>query len=349
MSGLHRLILLSLTLALLSGCATPADSPPVAVQPVATVAASQVPPTPRSTPTVEPSATPPATNTATATPAPTQTPRPTRTPAPTRTATATAEATALPTQAPTATVPPPPTVPPPAPTVAATATTAPTAPDEHPLGLVANMAEIPEVDVAIPNIELGLLENSMRELFVGRGYTITRDERRGDALILQFEQGASIYAVRVTAMANISGGYVEIRMTDADSAFAEVAEEEGSPASAFGLALGDCVMPSADGQSLEVVACDTPHLGEVVGVLTMAGAAGVPYPSDDELYNVFTYDCETAFAEYTGAYPLGAHDYWYTGFGPTPGSWANGDRQAICLLFHVNNELLTYSARDEFR
>jgi len=215
--------------------------------------------------------------------------------------------------------------------------------------MIANMAEIPELDASYPNTEPTIMENAVRTMFVERGYTISVEERSNGSLILQFERDASIYAVRVTPFPDGTGAGVEIRMTDAATAFAEVPQEEQIPISAFGLSLGDCVMTNEGTQTLDIVTCDAPHLGEVVGVLEYPAAAGAPYPTNDEWYDVFTYDCETAFAEYTGAYPLGAHDYWYTGFGPTESSWATGDRQIICLLFHVENELLTHSARDEFK
>lgn len=219
---------------------------------------------------------------------------------------------------------------------------------ENPLGMIANLDQIPELDASYPNTDPALIENAVRETFVERGYVITVDERSNGALILQFERDNSIYAVRVTPFPDGTGAGIEIRMTDAATAFAEVAESEMVPASSFGLSLGDCVMPN-ESQTPDIVSCDTPHYLEVIGVFNHPAGTDAPFPGNDEWYDVLTYDCETAFAEYTGAYPLGAHDYWYTGFAPTPTSWATGDRQVVCLLFHVENQVLTHSAQDEFK
>jgi hypothetical protein len=353
MSGLQRILILALGFSLLTACTSANDTPPVAVQVGTTpsvVAASPLP-----TSTIKPSATAEATKTAeptaTATPISTRTPRATRTPAPTRTATqapspsATEAPTITPTLEPSATsIPVPTATVPPVPT----ATIEPTPVVENPLGMIANMAEIPELDASYPNTDPALIEDAVRETFVERGYAITVDERSNGALILQFEREASIYAVRVTPFPDGTGAGIEIRTTSAATAFAEVTESEMVPASSFGFSLGDCVMPN-ESQTPAIVPCDTPHYLEVVGVFNHPAGANAPFPSNDEWYDVLTYDCETAFAEYTGAYPLGAHDYWYTGFAPTPTSWTTGDRQVVCLLFHVENELLTHSTRDEFR
>jgi len=207
---------------------------------------------------------------------------------------------------------------------------------------------IPELRVYLQEPDSVALEGQVRNLLGAKGYTITVEERSGATLILQFERDASIYAVRIAPLPDVSGQSLQILSTSAALAFNDVSQNEGVPASFWQLSLGDCVLANDATQTLEKIACDQPHFGEVVGAWNLPTTT-TAFPGDAVWLNIYTYECAAAFEDYTGDAPNGDHDYWYSGFGPTPASWAVGDRNVLCLLFHANGVALDHSARDEFK
>lgn len=206
---------------------------------------------------------------------------------------------------------------------------------------------IPELRVYLQAPDIAAIEGQVRALFAAKGYTVTLDERSGDTLILQFERERSIYAARIAPLPDAAGQSLQILGMAADSAFSE-SQNEGVPASFWKLSLGDCVLANDNTQTLEKIACDQPHFGEVVGAWNLP-ANKVPFPGDEVWLNVYTYECAAAFKDYTGDEPTGEHEYWYSGFGPTPASWATGDRAVLCILFNADGLSLDHSARNEFR
>lgn len=208
---------------------------------------------------------------------------------------------------------------------------------------------IPEVRVYLQETDPAALEGQVRGLFGAKGYTITVEERSGNTIILQFERDTSIYAMRIAPLPDAPGQSLQISATSADLAFTDESQNESVPASFWQLSLGDCVLANDATQTLEKIACDQPHFGEVVGAWNLPDEANTPFPGDETWLNTYTYECAEAFETYTGDAPTGDHPYWYSGFGPTPASWATGDRAVICLLFHADGLDLTRSAQDEFK
>jgi hypothetical protein len=213
---------------------------------------------------------------------------------------------------------------------------------------LAQFDSIPELRVYLQDSDTVALEGQVRELFGGKGYTLTVEERSGAILVLQFERDSSVYAVRIAPLPDASGQSLQILPTSAALAFNDTAQNEGVPASFWNLILGDCVLAKDATQTLEKIGCDQPHFGEVVGAWNLPND-NVPFPGDAVWINIYTYECAAAFESYTGDVPNGDHDYWYSGFGPTPASWAVGDRAVLCLLFHADGVALDHSARDEFK
>lgn len=208
---------------------------------------------------------------------------------------------------------------------------------------------IPELRVYLQETDPAALEGQVQGLFGAKGYAITVEERSGNTIILQFQQDGSVYAVRIAPLPDALGQSLQISATSADLAFTDESQNESVPASFWQLSLGNCVLANNATQTLEKIACDQPHFGEVVGAWNMPDEANTPFPGDERWLNTYTYECADAFEAYIGDAPTGDHAYWYSGFGPTSASWATGDRAVICLLFHADGLDLDHSARDQFK
>ena len=124
-----------------------------------------------------------------------------------------------------------------------------------------------------------------------------------------------------------------------------------------GIRIGDCLDDSdemgiwSDGYyvealSLDVVDCAEPHNSEVFGITSLEGEA---FPGDDAVYTTASGQCAEFYEPYVGitleealtleaASPLSIHYY-----GPGPESWDAGDRDALCVLFDVEDRPLVGS------
>lgn len=91
------------------------------------------------------------------------------------------------------------------------------------------------------------------------------------------------------------------------------------------LKVGDCVQGSTEGKvsRVKVVACTSPHTGQVVGTFTVDGTA---FPGDEELTSQATQRCP----DYV---PAGTDARLAIFFlAPTSGAWAKGDHVVSCLV-----------------
>ncbi|MEU3196584.1 MULTISPECIES: septum formation family protein [unclassified Streptomyces] len=102
--------------------------------------------------------------------------------------------------------------------------------------------------------------------------------------------------------------------------------------SVYSLDVGDCYNPNgkAEGTAIavEVVPCDEPHEGQVVGEFTLDEAK--KYPGEDGVSAVADERCPVEAQKYapdTWALPKGVSLFHYT---PTAESWATGDRAVSC-------------------
>lgn len=79
----------------------------------------------------------------------------------------------------------------------------------------------------------------------------------------------------------------------------------------------------------DVVACDGPHLSEVIGIVSMPDVE-VP-PHGDNLTFFVDDACRLAFDDYIGE-DYDDSDLWFDAVPPTADAWAAGDRSLYCLL-----------------
>ncbi|KAB1655072.1 hypothetical protein F8O01_12465 [Pseudoclavibacter chungangensis] len=125
-----------------------------------------------------------------------------------------------------------------------------------------------------------------------------------------------------------------------------ISPESGKPVNLVAISVGDCfdVPPSApDGQALEYSSCDTPHTYEAYAEHELADGE---YPGVDELTTIAKTQCRTAFESFTGGDShRSAFDFSY--IGPSESTWnALDDRELVCILFPLNGQPTTGSARD---
>ena len=128
------------------------------------------------------------------------------------------------------------------------------------------------------------------------------------------------------------------------SAAASEAAEDGEETSVFDLEIGDCFSESGDQTvSVVVVDCEQPHVYEVFALVTVEGGEDDPYPGDEVIGSEADAGCEAPFAEYVGLDY--ADSQWYvTSLTPTESTWAEGDREIVCLLNLEDESEVTGSA-----
>jgi hypothetical protein len=104
----------------------------------------------------------------------------------------------------------------------------------------------------------------------------------------------------------------------------------------FDLDVGQCIDEplAGDSDQFAVVACDAPHLEEIVGAVTI----GAAYPGDDHIEGVSAEACDEAFVEATGvSYDDSMLDLWWVVV--READWTVTDPQAICSVSHPDADL----------
>ncbi len=110
------------------------------------------------------------------------------------------------------------------------------------------------------------------------------------------------------------------------------------------LELGTCIngdISSGTLQGIDQVDCDSPHFGQVVGMLTVPGG---PYPGTDTLTDEAEQPCKTALAEYAGI-ELSTSVLDLVPLLPSESAWEDGDRTVLCLVYHSLGEDLEGSVK----
>lgn len=96
------------------------------------------------------------------------------------------------------------------------------------------------------------------------------------------------------------------------------------------LAIGDCFdepTTTADLSQVPLVPCEEPHRYEVVGSVLVPDSA---QPGAD-LEEAAVAACADSFASYVGVAP-GESELRSAALAPTEAGWADGDREALCLV-----------------
>lgn len=122
--------------------------------------------------------------------------------------------------------------------------------------------------------------------------------------------------------------------------------------SAFELKAGDCLNdPGGLAESLgevAVVPCDQPHQTEVFAVFDFEAGPDDAYPGEQRLTQDAQRQCRgERFTDYVGI-PKDESELLVLQATPAEETWAQGDREIVCLL-HLGDEELTQSMRGSGR
>lgn len=118
-----------------------------------------------------------------------------------------------------------------------------------------------------------------------------------------------------------------------------------SDAAVTTLAVGDCLdEPEVDRlQETERIDCALPHQLEVFAVLEHPASANGPFPGNEELLRWAAEECQDRFAGYVGT-SYEDSELFLTHFTPVAAGWEDGDRGVTCLVYAVDDNLLTATA-----
>ncbi len=133
---------------------------------------------------------------------------------------------------------------------------------------------------------------------------------------------ASIALAGCSLLGNITGGGSTDTGTDTAT---------GTDTDVFTIAVGDCLNDgdvTGEVSTVKSVDCAEPHDSEAFASIIMDDG---DFPGTDAVDSQAIEDCTAAFASFVGlAYDASELSFSY--YYPTEESWANGDREILCLL-----------------
>lgn len=157
-----------------------------------------------------------------------------------------------------------------------------------------------------------------------------------------------LYLLLVTLLAACGGG------AERDESGSVV---EGGEESVFDLNIGDCFDDPEDNaeglvSDLALIPCDEPHDNEVFALVDYPAEDGEAFPGDDAIETFADEECLPIFEDYVGL-PYDESVLLFAPVKPTADTWADGDREIVCLLYAVdadgNAEALEGSMRGSNR
>lgn len=178
----------------------------------------------------------------------------------------------------------------------------------------------------------------------------SRPSAIGALLLLLIAAAACSSPSSESASASASASTSSTAGESTDASASTEASAEGSVVSAFDLEVGDC-FDTDDVSTVDevtVTSCDTSHVYEVFGLTDYDAEETADFPGDDALNSAANAACRPAFEEYVGV----AYDdsEWFGTFiNPSEETWANGDREIVCVLHTEDETEVTGSAEGSNR
>jgi hypothetical protein len=127
--------------------------------------------------------------------------------------------------------------------------------------------------------------------------------------------------------------------------------EEGDE-SVFDLNVGDCFNDPEESEGLisdlTLLPCDQPHDNEVFALVNHPAGDGEAFPGDEAMDTFAEEQCLSAFEQYVGL-PYEESVFAYVPIKPTAETWADGDREVVCVLYDGQLEELEGSVRGSNR
>lgn len=151
---------------------------------------------------------------------------------------------------------------------------------------------------------------------------------------------ALVIATVATATVALSGCSI---LTLVANGFSDAVEPgPGTTQDVFSLVVGDCEAGApAEGEvsQTKTIDCAEPHEGEIYAASYLAEG---DFPGDDVIAAQAETDCLVEFESFIGVnYEDSMYDYsWYY---PTERSWADGDREILCIAYDYEGNQITGS------
>jgi hypothetical protein len=114
------------------------------------------------------------------------------------------------------------------------------------------------------------------------------------------------------------------------------ARDIGPTRSVYRLSIGDCydnLLGDANVHSVSLTDCSRPHRNEVFAVLRIDAGPNTPYPGVTELRRLAGDRCKSEpFTDFVGAHYYSGSPLMVDTIFPNPTTWAQGDRDIICVI-----------------
>jgi hypothetical protein len=152
---------------------------------------------------------------------------------------------------------------------------------------------------------------------------------------------------RVLAIATVAAAAVALSgcsiLDQVTNGISEAADPgPGTTQDVFSLEVGDCEAGNpTEGEVSEtkVIDCAEPHGGEIYAASYLPDG---DFPSDEEIVAQADADCYAGFESFIGA-DWDDSMYNYSWYYPTESSWADGDREILCIVYHDGGEQISGS------
>ena len=156
------------------------------------------------------------------------------------------------------------------------------------------------------------------------------DLKKGDSVMKVRSMGALLVALAFTA-GSCRPGDSEVEMTP-------------QPADPFTMEVGDCFNDTEMGVNevteVPAVPCSIPHDNEVYALFDLAAG---PFPGDAQVDAIAGQGCYERFEDAIGR-SYDESEIAFISMYPTEDSWAGiGDREVVCIAYHMEYEKLTGS------
>lgn len=115
----------------------------------------------------------------------------------------------------------------------------------------------------------------------------------------------------------------------------DIGDSGGTTVSVFDIKVGDCYQDPEESDTvaeLTLVDCDAPHDNEIYAFGLYPAGDDDPFPDEADLDEFSDEFCTEEFEAYVG---IDYQDsiYYITYLQPTEGSWEDGDREVVCILY----------------
>lgn len=162
------------------------------------------------------------------------------------------------------------------------------------------------------------------------------EDGEADTFSSEVADGVSELTSPPTAAGGASAAATPTTPSATAQATASPTDTDGVNQSVFELTVGTCINnPSEEDQiqSVQSVPCDMAHDNEVFALVQFPAGEADPFPGQQAITDFATAECQgQAFTDYVGIEWANSR-FFTTQLTPTDGSWAQGDREIVCLLY----------------